>query len=377
MSEGPTNGAVLFAGGGSGGHIFPALAVAERIIDLLSDMPPACVFVISEKPLDARLLRDARLRGAAPIGHSIPARPFGASPGTLLRFMLSWQKSVGAARRLIRTLSDEHGSVKVVSTGGYVSAPVLRAARAESCTTTLVSLDAVPGKAGRFASRWADTVFTAEGSAPSSWERIRPVVRSASIGSGRTESREALGLPHDAPVLFVSGGSQGARSINELMSAILTQAPGLLTGRGWSVLHQSGDEADEGLRALYERAGVHAIVRPVFHEVGLCWGAADAAIGRAGAGTVGEVWANAVPTLFFPYPYHADDHQRLNARPLVEAGACEVLDDTKDGARNLVQYRDRLDSWLIGKTPSENAASFGGLSPADGADAVAASVVGR
>lgn len=375
MSGAGRPGAVLLAGGGSGGHIFPALAIAEQIIERSDGKPPAFVFAISEKPLDAELLRDATLAGGSPRAEPIEARPFSLRPGGLLRFLASWRASVKHARSLIGDLKKDHGSVSVIATGGYVSAPVLRAARAERCKATLVSLDAVPGKAGRFAARWADRVFTAEGAAPKKWRRIRPVVRAAAIGDDQVICREALGFDPAKPVLFVSGGSQGARSINRLILRILEDHPDWLTERGWSVAHQSGADDGKELFEAYKKAGVHAIIRPVFNEVGLCWGAAEIAIGRAGAGTVGEAWANTVPALFLPYPYHTDDHQKLNAKPLTEAGACTLLEDRIEPAKNLETHGDALEWWLKGDAASEKAARFGQLPAADGAETIARAVL--
>ena len=138
------------------------------------------------------------------------------------------------------------------------------------------------------------------------------------------------------------------------------------------VLHQAGDKDIASLSAAYEGAGVPAAVVPYIESMGRAWGAADVAIARAGAGTVGEVWANRVPTVFLPYPHHADDHQRANALPLADAGGAVLLRDAIDGSANAAALAPVLAELLGDSARREQMrVKLGGLGPADGAEVVA------
>ncbi|MEZ6317347.1 MAG: UDP-N-acetylglucosamine--N-acetylmuramyl-(pentapeptide) pyrophosphoryl-undecaprenol N-acetylglucosamine transferase [Phycisphaerales bacterium] len=201
------------------------------------------------------------------------------------------------------------------------------------------------------------------------WELVGPIVRRAALppaDAGACRSR--LGLDPDRPTLFVSGGSQGARSINTLMSA-LARTNALA---GWQVVHQTGRDADPELASAYAAVGVRASVVEFIDEVGLAWGAADLALGRAGAGTVAEAWATRTPTVFLPYPYHADEHQRRNAEPLASAGGALVLTDRIDAAANLADHAPVLADLLASADRrARMRTALEALGPADGADRVA------
>jgi UDP-N-acetylglucosamine--N-acetylmuramyl-(pentapeptide) pyrophosphoryl-undecaprenol N-acetylglucosamine transferase len=134
-------------------------------------------------------------------------------------------------------------------------------------------------------------------------------------------------------VLLVTGASQGATSLNDLMCRLVESDPGSL-GK-WQVLHQTGKAGDGPVRDAYRAARIPAVVVEFTPEIGLFWRAAECAVSRAGAGSVAEAWANCVPTIFLPYPYHRDQHQKFNAAPLVDAGAAQLVTDCVDAEKNL------------------------------------------
>lgn len=370
--------AVLFVGGGTGGHIFPNLAILERLADRLG-VPTAGIphrFIISDRAVDAGIAKEQGFPFVAS-----PAKPFGLRPRTFLRFLNHWGKSVRAARAAIRELKGLNRPVVMVATGGFVSAPSIQAARAERIPVVMVNLDAVPGRANRWAARHAARVLTAApiASGPgSTWEQIPPLVREAARPpADQAGCRRLLGLDPARPVLLVTGASLGARSINQLMAQLATSQTAAFTARGWQVLHQTGDSDVEACTNAYRDAGVPAIVAPFVRGMGAWWGAADLAVGRCGAGIVAEAWANGVPALFLPYPYHKDQHQKANAMPLVRAGAAEVFTDRLDPAANARDVGVRLVELL---TQPERLADMrkncASLGPADGADRAADAVLG-
>ncbi len=327
---------VIFAGGGTGGHLYPAIAISEQLSDRSDSVDSH--FVCSTRPLDAKLLSEEGVEFTP-----VAARPFALSPLRLAEFVRTWPSVVRACRRVIASLR-ERGPVVVVAMGGFVSAPAASAARKASVPLMLVNLDATPGKANRWVAKRSDRVFTAaepEGGGYATWERVRPIVRWAAIADGdRPFCRRELGLDPDKPLLLVTGASQGARSINAMMVRMLQTQPSRFMG--WQVIHQcgpatlgGGGEFDESaIVAAYAKAGVPAMIRPLFREMGRVWGAADVAISRCGAGSVAEAWANRVPSVFLPYPYHKDEHQRKNAIPLERAGGAVIVKDHVDAAAN-------------------------------------------
>lgn len=360
----------LFAGGGTGGHIYPALAIAEQF----AGAPHVQWEVLcSPRPLDAEILQDE----AAPF-HAIPARPFGLSPKTLLRFVWNWGDSVRAARACVAD-AKLRGPVHVVAMGGFVAAPVVQAARVERVPITLVNLDAVPGRANRWIASHADKCFTAATVSHSDWTLVPPIVRRAALAPGSPPfCRRTLGLDPERPTLFVTGASQGARSINELVTSLLGSHRDVFVSQGWQAIHQTGKGEAEAVRKAYVEAGVPAIVEPYFKAMGIPWGAADLAISRAGAGSVAEAWANRVPTLFFPYPYHKDQHQRENARPLTDAGAAWLLEDRIAASENMHLHAGTILGVLQSADErTTRKALFSKLPSADGAARIAAFLLSR
>ncbi|MFI4896871.1 MAG: UDP-N-acetylglucosamine--N-acetylmuramyl-(pentapeptide) pyrophosphoryl-undecaprenol N-acetylglucosamine transferase [Phycisphaerales bacterium JB059] len=361
---------VVFMGGGSGGHLYPALAIAERVRDEAPDA--RFLFLCSQRDIDARIL-DAQ--GAEFV--QVPARPPGRSPGALIRFMRSWGPSVRAARGVIQQLKREERTVVPVAMGGFVAAPCVMGARAEKLDVLMTNLDAVPGMANRWIARRAHTIVTAAPVEGRDWTRIPPVVRRAAVPNDPPGvCRERFGLDPDAPTLLVTGGSQGARTLNELATAIASATPTAL--RAWQVIHQTGRDADPNIPGAYERAGVRAWVGAFIEDMASAWGAADLAIARSGAGSVAEAWSSATPCIFLPYPYHRDQHQRRNALPLVEAGACVLIEDRLDPARTLEGSSGEIAD-LLASAQRRDAmrAGFATLGPADGAERLARMLLDR
>lgn len=345
----PQDGTVIFAGGGTGGHLYPGLAIAEALRSPVGSRGTKCLFICSDRPLDARILDAA---GATFVPS--PAQPLSARPRGLMRFFKSWGRAVRDARGVIRAAKREagDGKVVVVAMGGFVAAPVVQAAKVERVPVMLVNLDAVPGKANRFiASRirsrggatGTGNVFSTipvrgDGAGGAGeWPTIGPIVRSQALASGDVATCcRSLGLDPTIPVLMVTGGSQGAKSINALVVELAGRETELF--RGWQVLHQCGKGEAEGVLHAYLGAGLdrsRVVVQEFSERMGDWWGAAELAVCRAGAGSVAEAWANRVPTVFLPYPFHKDEHQRWNAEPLAVVGAAAIEKDHVDAGKNL------------------------------------------
>lgn len=318
---------VVLAGGGTGGHISPGLAIAERIGEM---MPQAqAVFACSTRRIDAEMLGEA---GAT--FHPVPAESPSLQPKRLIRYL----RSLGPTRRSVRELFDGRAVSCVVSLGGFVTPPVVAEAVRRKVPVLLVNLDATPGRANRWVARRASETVSAVPvpGLPGFASAVvgMPIRRSAIAPASAESCREELGLDPGSPVLLVTGASQGAQTINDTMQALARLNAAAF--EHWQVLHLCGaGGAAADLVKAYRDAGVRAAVLPFLHRMGFAWGAAELAISRAGANSVAEAQANHVPTVFVPYPWHKDLHQRENAQPLVDAGAAELVLDMIDVQRNV------------------------------------------
>ena len=363
--------AFVFVGGGSGGHLYPMLAIIEQI--RASDPGARIKILCSQRPIDETVL--------APTGidrEPIPAQYPSTRPKQAIRFLRAWGPSVRAVTTAVREMRVQGCETTIVVTGGFVAAPARAAAKKTGAPLVLVSLDAVVGKANAWIAKRAARAFTA---APiethPDWTRTTPIVRAALLKpKDQPGVRAELGLDQDRKVLLVTGGSQGARSINGFVSAFVREHRDAL--EGWSVLHQAGPDAPVGeIKSAYDQAGVRAKVVPYIDDMAIALAASDLVLGRCGAGGVAECWATKTPAAFFPYPYHADQHQRRNAKVLEAVGACTVLTDHMDPDKNLAAHAPRLAQILT--DPAELSAmrdALEQLGPPDGARTIAAYLLG-
>lgn len=335
-------------------------------------------FLISERPLDVQILKPLEVDYTI-----LPAKPFILRPRALWAFYQGFHAGEQRTRAVIERL----GVRVLIATGGFVSGPAIRAARKAGLAVAMVNLDAVPGKANRLMARQADEVFSAYPTAalPRAQHIGLPLRREALAGDVKPElARFELGLKPDMPTILVTAGSQGSRSINRMMMELTTRTEMRKVLAQWQVFHVCGPGGEESafsgsaIAQAYAGAGIRAVVEPFCTRMGLAWAAADVAISRAGAGSVAEVWANAVPTIFFPYPFHRDEHQRFNCEPLVNAGAALMLRDRVDPLENVPQLIGPLRSLMSNDAQRE--AMRGHLRqtcPPDGATILAHWLVSR
>lgn len=318
---------VLFAGGGTGGHIYPNVAITERLRDRCRAQVH---FLVSNRPGDERIM--------ASIGHRFavsPARPLPSlkQPTEMWRFGWRFQQAV----REVLALIDREQVRAVVATGGFVSGPAMVAAWRARLPRVLVNLDAVPGQANRQLSHIATHVFSVYRTPilPQA-ERIGLPLRRICLGDGSIEqARIDLGLQPDRPTLFITGATHGAESIIRMMIAATEHPDTAAQLKDWQVYHQCGTFDPAELQRAYDRAGLTAKVVDYCQTMGKAYRAATLVLSRSGAGSVAEAWANGVPTLFMPNPYHKDQHQRHNAKSMAEAGAAVIVDDRIDAPHNL------------------------------------------
>ena len=356
---------ILFAGGGTGGHIFPNVAICQRLKEM--HVAFEAHFLVSDRPLDAEIMQREMLRFTPLPMHSLSMNPLRWSA-----FARTWF----ASKKRVRQRIAGRQVAALVATGGFVAGPAVVAAKRARVEVALVNLDAVPGKANRWMARHADGLFGVYGSRQMAGavQVGLPLRRSAVWKADAGEARRVLGLDPEKETLLIVGGSQGARSLNRMMVELLKREPIAMTisSNRWQVLHIRGSGADENLQTGYDVCGICAKVVPFIESMGIAWGAASFAISRAGAGSVAEAWTNATPTIFLPYPMHADEHQRLNAQPMVDEGGAILLSDQIDPVANADQISDPLITW-IEDTPQRNERTeqLRSTTPPDGAAVIA------
>ena len=301
---------LLIAAGGTGGHVFPGLAIAEEL--RAQDPDSAVLFVGTVAGIEARLVP----------GHGYPLEVIAASGlrrvGLLgvLRGLLRLPAALLRSARIVRRFSPD----VVVGIGGYASAPVVLAAALLGRPTVLAEPNSIPGLANRVLGRFARVVCVAFESAGVAFVRRKVRVTGNPVRRGLRET--AAVVPRDggsAPALLVMGGSQGARGLNRLVADALL----LLARRSvaFRATHQVGAADLDAMRARYAEAGIAVETTAFIDDVAAAYRRADLVIARSGATTVAELEVTGRPAVLVPYPFAVDDHQWHNARPLVDAGA--------------------------------------------------------
>lgn len=313
----------FFAGGGTGGHIYPALAVAQELHRQQPNVET--VFFCSSRAVDARILAEA--------GHEffpLPAEGFSANPVKAIRFGTQFLKSYYFAKQILGAGRDE--SV-VIGTGGFVSAPVILAAHALKIPVAILNVDAVPGKANRLLARFARTIFTQYEQTTAYFKKGPDKVvvtgcplRASFAAPDADKARQTLGLEPDKKTLLITGASSGSLSINQAMLALMDDLAAFTAE--WQVVHLTGQAHYAAVKKAAEQTPIR------YHVVDYCdamadlYAATDIIVGRSGAVSVAEYAAAGRPAVCLPYPYHKDNHQTLNAAGLVKAGAAIIVEDT-------------------------------------------------
>ena len=305
---------LLLAGGGTGGHLFPAVALAEQL--RREEPDSAVLFVGTERGLEFRLLpelgwplRTVAMRGWA--GASLAARCKGLAG--LGRSLLQSQ----------RILSEFRPDV-VVGVGGYASVPVLLAARLSGVPYLIHEQNAWPGLANRLLGRAAQRVCLSFPEAGQAFRHVRKVVTGNPVRAAMEQCPE---LPAGTLQLLVFGGSQGARAINRALVGALPQLQAL---RGaLRIVHQAGADEVETVQAGYREAGWAAVeVGPFITDMAAAYAAASLVVCRAGATTLAELTACGRPAILIPYPYAAGNHQVANATALAAKGAALMIEES-------------------------------------------------
>ena len=314
----------FFAGGGTGGHIYPAVAVAEQIRTIC---PEAAIrFFISGRDIDKHVLAKTGFEYTA-----LPAVGFSPRPAGFIRFCKSLLSSYKIAADAIRKSERP----LVIGVGGYVAAPVCLAAHRQKIPLVLLNVDIVPGRANKLLARWAERIFVQFKETTDYFGRHKYKVsvvgcplRNGFQNPNPQRAKDVLGLDKTKKILLITGASSGSQNINRTVCSLLDKLNRYAAG--WQIVHLAGRANLEQVKAGYANAAISHKVLDYWDDMADLLAAADALIGRSGAVSVAEYAAAGVPSICMPYPYHRDIHQYLNAGKLVEVGAAVIVDDVGD-----------------------------------------------
>jgi len=321
---------VIIACGGTGGHLFPGIAVAEE----LKKRGHAVLLLISEKKVDAQ----ASEKYGDLAFKTIPAI---AKPSTLSPRMIPFLFKLWRTVRQCRKMLIENQCDAVLGMGGFTSLPPVLAGRKLGLKTYVHDSNALPGKANRMTARWCNKVLIGLEAAKPYFPSSEVVVTGTPVRSelaelpGQLQAREKFGLDPSRKAVLVMGGSQGAKRLNTLVVEAARAMPGL------QFLHITGSfDYDRVVELASEREGYHAL--SFCDDMASAYAACDVALCRAGASSMTELAFVAMPSILIPYPYAADDHQTVNATVFEQAGAAVLRQEAELDAGDLVAELSRI-----------------------------------
>ncbi len=316
---------ILFTGGGTGGHIYPALAVADKLKSRLAELD--VLFVGTETGLEAEIVPQA--------GYDLKTIPVEGFPRRLTwRWLVTAGKAGLGLLQANRIISDFNPDI-VVGTGGYVAGPTVLAAALRGVPTLIHEQNAYPGLTNRMLARVVDKIALTTDQADQYFNYSEKTVvtgnpvRPEILSKRKLPAYRELDLDPQRKVILIVGGSRGAKSINQALVDIYSD----LQTTDWQVIHITGKRDFSWVAEKAEQQGLENLeagelrIESYLHNMASALAAADLIVSRAGATMLAEVNACGLPAVLIPYPHAAENHQEYNARALEEAGAAEVILD--------------------------------------------------
>ena len=352
----------VIACGGTGGHLFPGVAVAEA----LRDRGHEVMLFVSEKEIDVLALsgrQQFRFEKLPTVG-----LPSLYSPA-ILGFVRRFSQSLALCRSIYRKFQPH----VILGMGGFTSTAPVLAGRMRGAATFIHESNAIPGKANRMTARFVRAVLLGFKECAPFFPKARTEVTGTPIRSDlvridRSVSRQKLGLRDDVATALVMGGSQGATGINQ---AVIKALP-FLHDRAVQLIHLAGKRDERLMVESYQRENIPAYVAAFHHRMEEVYSSADFVIARSGAASLAEISAFGLASILIPYPYASDDHQTRNAEIFARGGAAILVKESELSGDLLARHINDLicDAGKLGKM-SENSLR---LAPKDAAGAVAATI---
>jgi UDP-N-acetylglucosamine--N-acetylmuramyl-(pentapeptide) pyrophosphoryl-undecaprenol N-acetylglucosamine transferase len=319
---------IYLAGGGTGGHLYPGISVAQALAQVWPNARP--LFLCTQREIDKTILE--------PTGFEFVPQPIVPPVRTvagLLKFWKSWRETKDMLRKLFR----ERRPAAVLGLGGYAAGVAVRMAANRKIPAAILNPDVIPGKANQYLLRRSQSIccqfeqtrqylpLTQHSKMKVTGCPIRSELRNL---PERADASKRLGLDPARQTLVITGASQGAQTVNDAAIESLKS----MKLQGWQILHLSGKDHAAAVRQQYRESNIPAAVVDFTPNMADVWAVADLSVSRAGASSCAELCACGIPSILMPYPFHKDMHQRANAKVLSDAGAAILIDDLKDRADN-------------------------------------------
>ena len=309
---------IAFAGGGTAGHLMVGLSTAEEIRSRFSEAE--IIFFGTDREFEKRCVEQRGFRF-----RQMHAKKWGKSFKHLFPFIIA--TGIGIVESLI-ALRRFNPDI-VVGLGGYVSVAPIIAAKLLSIPSVLLEQNLIPGKANRFLAKWVDEVYCHWRGSLKWFNKAKVVrvtgtpIRKDILYSQRCRSAEKFGLSSSKKTILVTGGSQGAQAINEVILRCLPKLEPLSSEL--QIIHCTGEYGYEAAKAAYKQTDINAFVCSFLDDMGAAFSMTDIIICRAGATTIAEITAIGIPAILIPYPHAADNHQYWNAMELASNGGGYLL----------------------------------------------------
>ncbi len=327
---------LLIAGGGTGGHLFPGIAIAREF--MARNAQNAVLFVSTGNPFERKTL----LRAGFPLERVSVAGIKGRGIGQKLKSLALIPLGIVQSGWIIKNFRPD----LVLGVGSYAAGPVVLTAWMAGIPVVLHEQNILPGITNRALARFARRIYVSFENTAGRFDttKVRLTgnpVRREILSPAAAEDREDDRRPDRAPVLniLIAGGSQGAHAIN---MAVVAALPLVQQKERLRIVHQTGAADEDHVRAAYAAQGVNAVVGAFFEDMDRRYRQADLIICRAGATTVAEITAVGKAAIFIPFPFAADDHQKLNAEALAAQGAAEMIEEKHLAPADLAERIDRF-----------------------------------
>ena len=308
---------IVIAGGGTGGHLFPGIAIAEEI--LARDNTNKVVFVGTEKGIEHRILGQ--------LGYKLEEIDVEGVKGlglkALIKVTYQIPHSMWQSRQILKRFCPDI----VIGVGGYASGPAVVTARIMGIPTAIAEQNAVPGITNKILSKFVNLIFVTYAQTKGWFPQSKVIVSGNPVRKVFAAQRAQVREVKQYRQLLIFGGSQGAGAINKNVIAMMPQLQKMKDKL--RVLHQSGDREVEMVKKAYEQFGLDAQVTPFIVNMADAYTAADLIVCRAGATSLAEITASGKAAILIPYPFAANDHQTKNAEAMASAGAAVIINENE------------------------------------------------